>query len=263
MKILAIIGTPTGRDGYTTKSVEALEAGFRRKGHANFDYLFLTENELSKCQGHLTCIKLGEQQCPYATELAPFTTAMEAADLVIFASPVHCFNVSTLMKNFIDLYVHQLHRPAFFGKKAIVVAAAAGAGQGAVLKYQQKTFANWGFHVVGRLGTHAGLFNDPRYQTKLEDAVDSVVDKAVEQVKRAELPQPGLVDLITFRVWRSVVKQTEDASPYDWDHWRGSGWLEQDYYYPARVNMLSNGLAALVERMIARSIRKVSVKPLT
>jgi hypothetical protein len=36
-------------------------------------------------------------------------------------------NVSALMKNFIDLFVIQMHRPSFFGKRALVVTTAAGA----------------------------------------------------------------------------------------------------------------------------------------
>ena len=48
---------------------------------------------------------------------------MEAADAVIFASPVHCFNVSTLMKNMIDLFVYQMHSAAGWQVLADLVVA--------------------------------------------------------------------------------------------------------------------------------------------
>jgi hypothetical protein len=188
---------------------------------------------------------------------------MSSADAVIFASPVHCFNVSTLMKNMIDLFVYEMHRPSFFGKKAVVVTAAAGAGQKGVLKYLQKTVATWGFDVVGKLGTHSGLFDEPPYQAKLAVAADKVATQLITAVKENRIPEPGIAELISFRVWRSVIKRSKDASPYDWEHWQNSGWLDQDYYFPVRANPLSLGLASLIEKMIERAIVNVSVKPAT
>lgn len=144
MRVLAIIGTPTKEEGFTTRTVEVLEQSLRSKAEIRYEYLYLEDRNLSRCQGHLTCVKFGEQQCPFHDEIAPIKAAIEAADVVILASPVHCFNVSTLMKNLIDLFVYQMHRPQFFGKKAVVVTAAAGAGQNAVLKYLHKTARIWG-----------------------------------------------------------------------------------------------------------------------
>jgi multimeric flavodoxin WrbA len=263
MKILAIIGTPTKQDGYTTKTVEILQQSFLRQRDVEFDYIFLEDANLSRCQGHLSCIKFGEHKCPFEQELNPIISAMNNADLVIFASPVHCFNISTLMKNFIDLLVYQMHRPAFFGKKAIVVATAAGAGQKGVIKYLRKTVANWGFDVVAQLGTHSGFFTSEKYLNKLTKTADKLAVKALSEVDKAELPKPGLAELINFRVWRSTVSINESNSPYDWDHWKNSGWLEQDYYFQTKVNFISKSVATLIEKLIARAIRNVSVSPST
>ncbi len=263
MKILAIIGTPTKEVGYTTQTVSALGRCLSDKYNAEVNYLYLEDIDLGRCQGHLSCVKFGENECPFSSDLASVTTAMEAADGVIFASPVHCFNVSTLMKNFIDLYVWQMHRPTFFGKKAIVVTSAAGAGHGSVLKYLRKTFAMWGFEVVGQLGSHAGLFDEARYQAKFSVSVDKLAGRFAAEIQRGERSLPGLAELINFRVWRSVIARSKDASPYDWKHWQESGWLDQDYYFPVRVNFLANGVAAMVEAMIGYVIRNVKVKPVT
>jgi multimeric flavodoxin WrbA len=263
MKVLAIIGTPTRDKGYTTRSVEALEASMRQKCELQIEYVFLEDINLSRCQGYLTCVKFGEQQCPVNDELQPLLEKMRTADAIVLASPVHCFNVSTLMKNFIDLLVYQMHRPEFFGKKALVVTSAAGAGQKGVLKYLRKTAAIWGLDVVGQFGTHSGLFEDERYIPKLTRAADSVATQLVTAVERGQMPKPGLAELINFRVWRSVVKRTESASPFDWEHWQNSGWLEQDYYYPVTVNPVSNGIAWLLEKVIDRAIRNASVKPVS
>ena len=263
MKIIAIVGTPTKQAGFTTKTVELLEAALQKKTDVEFEYLYLDDLHLPGCQGYLTCIKFGEQQCPFSQDLAPVTAKMKNADAVIFASPVHCFNVSTLMKNFFDLYVYQMHRPSFFGKKALVIASAAGAGQKGILKYLRKTVTNWGFDVVGQLGSHAGLFSADKYRRKLIAAADKLADNLITAVRQNDAPAPGIEALINFRVWRSVVRRTREASPYDWNHWQESGWLDQNYYFPARVNPVSNALAAVIERLIDRAIRTAGVSPIT
>lgn len=50
MKVLAIIGTPTREKGYTTRSVEVLEQILRSKCEARFEYLYLEDRNLSRCQ---------------------------------------------------------------------------------------------------------------------------------------------------------------------------------------------------------------------
>jgi len=263
MHILAIIGTPTKEAGYTMRTVQALEKSLCDQSDARLEYVFLEDLQFPGCQGYLTCIKLGESHCPFNNDVAALTQKMAAADAVIFASPVHCFNISALMKNMIDLLVYQMHRPAFFGKKAVVVTTAAGAGQKGVLRYLRKTVANWGFDVVGKLGTHAGLFDEGKYQVKLAKATNRVAADLIEAVQTNEKNRPGVAELINFRVWRSVVRQSKDASPFDWEHWQQSGWLDQDYYYPVKVNPLANGMALLIEKIIEYSIRNVTVKPVT
>lgn len=260
MKVLAIVGSPTGTEGYTYRSVQALEQSLMRMTDVSFRYHFLGDSPLALCRGKLSCVRDGENTCPFRADIAPIERAMHEADVVVFASPVHCFNTSSLMKNLFDLFVYQMHRPDFFDRRAVVVTTAAGAGQKGVLNFLEKTVANWGFWVVGRLGTHAGLFDEPKYQARLSEAADRLAGDLVATTGRSR-PAPGVADLINFRVWRSVIKRTRNASPYDWAQWQDRGWLARSYYLPGRVNPISNLLAAVVERLIGASIENVWVKP--
>ncbi len=263
MKILAIIGTPTRDQGLTWRAVQALQQSLQSRSAAEVAYLYLEDAGLTSCQGYLTCIKHGEAQCPFSTAVSSVLARMEQADAVIFASPVHIFNVSALMKTLFDLLVFQMHRPSFFGKPAAVVTVGAGAGMGKVLRYMSSTVGNWGFEVAGKLGVHGGLLDDPRYAPKLTKAADKIAAALLRQIADGRPRRPGIADLINFRVWRAVVRRTAEASPYDWEHWQSSGWLQQNYYYATPVNPLSNLLAGLIERLINRAISKASVKPLT
>lgn len=51
MKVLAIIGTPTKNSGYTMRSVVALENSLQAIRDTKFEYLFLEDLNLSRCQG--------------------------------------------------------------------------------------------------------------------------------------------------------------------------------------------------------------------
>jgi len=79
--------------------------------------------------------------------------------------------------------------------------------------------------------------------------------------RRDVITRPGVADLISFRVWRSVVVRTGDQSPCDWHYWREQGWLERSCFVDVPVNPLANAPAELIERLIARAIRNVSVGP--
>ena len=52
MKVLAIIGTPTGSAGYTTRSVEALEKSLQARHNVQFDYLYLEDLNLPRLHAH-------------------------------------------------------------------------------------------------------------------------------------------------------------------------------------------------------------------
>ena len=260
-RILAIIASPTRDAGYTFKSAQALEEQLQARGPVDFEYVFLADRPFSPCQGHLTCIRSGESACPFRDETASMEQAMERADAVVFASPVHIFNASALMKQMFDLFVFQMHRPTFFGKKAIVIAAGAGAGQKTVVDSLEKTVSIWGFEVIGRLGTHAGFFEEDKYRRKLVRHTEKLATDLLAALDRNEMARPGVAELINFRVWRSVIMRTGEESPYDWNYWQEKGWLDRSYYVDVPVNPFANALAGLVERMIAYAIRNVSVGP--
>lgn len=90
---------------------------------------------------------------------------MMEADGVIFATPVYGFQVSWLMKLFIDRHGYIFHRPRFFQKKALLLATAGFAGTGDILRYLNLVARLWGCEVVARAGirSHATFAPLPPY----------------------------------------------------------------------------------------------------
>ena len=54
------------------------------------------------CTGCNACFYGSEADCPHAGKLAPITAAMDAADVIILASPVYVFHATGAMKVFLD-----------------------------------------------------------------------------------------------------------------------------------------------------------------
>jgi NAD(P)H-dependent FMN reductase len=222
----------------------------------------LRDAQLPACDGRLDVITDGEDGTACFDALAPVYQAMRAADLVVFASPVHNFTVSALMKNFIDLMVFESHRPGFLGKPAVLVATAMGAGQDKVFAYLQEIVHSWGFRVVGRLGATTSMLNEPWYEARLQDAM-AKLHQRVTAALRESRPFVGLRDVVAFNVWRLVIEINRENTPIDYRYWSDRGLLCADYYFPCRTLAPARWMAALIVMVVRRSIVGRKLRPMT
>ncbi len=95
----------------------------------------LRDVELEQCQGCYTCFARGEEYCSLKDDASLLEKKMQDADGVIFATPVYGFQVSGLMKVFIDRHSYIFHRPRFFRQKALILTTAGWGGIKEVLNY--------------------------------------------------------------------------------------------------------------------------------
>ena len=56
----------------------------RALAHEGTRIRHLRQQPHARCRGYLTCVKLGEEQCPVADDIRPLMAAMDNADAVIF-----------------------------------------------------------------------------------------------------------------------------------------------------------------------------------
>jgi NAD(P)H-dependent FMN reductase len=261
VKALAIIGSPRAEASRSYQVVQQLETRLRAHGLDALEVIDLSRLHLSGCDGSLVCVEQGEEHCPHYGEIAAIVAAMRRADGIILAAPVHSFHVSALMKTFIDQLVFVTHRPCFFGKPALVITSAAGAGHRPVLDYLEATCKRWGFHGVGRLGVHSPALTHPPYQARLAGELERLARAFADAIAQPAAPRPQLADLITFRTMRALVVHTRDQSPRDYAYWSAQGWLQQPYYQPARIGPIQNALAGLFEALLRTAIRRMWMRP--
>jgi NAD(P)H-dependent FMN reductase len=104
MKILALNGSHRGRRGLT-QTLLGLMAEGAREGGADFETIVLSEKELKRCIGCESC-QSGERprRCVFdgKDEAQPILNAMRGADIIVFASPIYVFAMSSLLKTLIE-----------------------------------------------------------------------------------------------------------------------------------------------------------------
>jgi len=156
MHVLAIMGSPN-KKGHTYQVTREVEAAMQALGEVEFTYLFLREVNLEPCRGCFQCVTKGEQRCPIKDDdRQAIVEQMAAADGVILASPNYVGNMSGLTKSFVDRLAYLCHRPAFFGKDALVISTSAGPyGLDKVLEYLTLPLSAWGFKTGHKVGVVA------------------------------------------------------------------------------------------------------------
>ena len=120
MKILALVGSPR-KKGNTDILVDQILQGSETKGHTS-EKLYLYQHRLAPCVDCRSC-KSGELVCVLKDDMQEIYPKMEAADLVIFATPLYWWGPSGPMKLLMDRMRPFVANGKFKGKKAIVVVA--------------------------------------------------------------------------------------------------------------------------------------------
>jgi multimeric flavodoxin WrbA len=120
VKILALVGSPR-KKGNTDILVDQILRGSGVNGHTS-EKLYLYGYNLSPCVDCRSC-KKGEFVCILKDDMQGIYPKMEAADLVIFATPLYWWGPSGPMKLLMDRMRPFVANGKFKGKKAAVVVA--------------------------------------------------------------------------------------------------------------------------------------------
>lgn len=154
MKILALIGSPR-RNGNTDTLVEHVLRGSETKGHTN-EKLYLYDYEISPCIDCRSC-KTGKAVCPIKDGMQEIYPKMEAADLIIFGTPLYWYGPTGKMKLLIDRMRPYIANKRLKGKKALVVTPSEEGAKacGLLLEMFQKSFDYLGMEFAGKIFVQA------------------------------------------------------------------------------------------------------------
>lgn len=255
MKILAIIGSPKGKGNTYNITKKLEEEMIKLDKNVEFEYIILKDINLEPCRGCFQCLKIGENHCPIKDDQLQIEAKMLEADGVIFATPVYVYNVSWIMKNFIDRFAYICHRPRFHGKRAMIIATTGAVGLKFVFSLLSFEVKTWGFTVTNKIGVICppGKILENDKQSLMQRTQNNIIKASktfYNSLTENKSIKPGLLELITFNLQKHAFAGAEKDLA-DYQYWKHKGWLEKNtqYFYNIKINVLKNALSKLIVKI--------------
>ena len=233
MKITVINGTP--KKGITYKLKEVFLEQFRN--YAEITEFYLPDDGPGFCVGCIQCFGKGEKFCKDAEKVQKIEKAMLEADLLVFTSPSYVMHATGAMKTLLDHFGYRWmpHRPAkeMFGKRAVIITQALGAGETSTAKDIKDSLSWWGISSIRTC--HIKLMSDvvwERIPEKKRDKMTRSVTSCAMKLARTDFSKPAHTNLITkakFYIVRSMQTGLGKDNPEytDFKYWKANGWLDK------------------------------------
>jgi len=252
-KVVAFVGS--ARTKHTYEAVSRLLEHLEALGPVECEIVMLKDYHLETCRGCKLCFENGEDACPLRDDRDALLEKMLASDGVVFASPSYMFQVSGLMKTFIDRLAFLGHRPRFFGKAFTSIAVQGLPFGGGVGRYLTLVGSCFGFNAVtgSRVVVREPIM--PQDVRKMETALARQSKRFRAALDREGFPVPTMPMLMGFRIGRTTMKLELDESSRDYRYYEEKGWFDADYYYPVRLGPLRQALGRLFDAIGARMAR--------
>lgn len=179
------------------------------------------------CTGCSTCFKKSEKECPHYEKLAPITAALDAADVIILASPVYVYHASGAMKALLDHYGYRwmVHRPeeSMFHKQGVCICTAAGAGMKSTNKDMADSLSFWGVAKIHTLGFGVAAVTWEGVSDKKKAEIDKATSMLASKIKALnDRVKPGPKTKAMFYIMRKM--QKNGFNPADVEYWNKKGW---------------------------------------
>jgi multimeric flavodoxin WrbA len=246
MRVIAFVGS--GRKKHTYLATEKFLMKLQLLGNVEYEIVNLSDYKLEICNGCSLCLNKGEELCPLQDDRDVLFEKIENSDGIVFSTPNYSFDISGLMKVFLDRFGFVFHRPRFFGKTFtnIVVQGVYRGNQ--IVKYLNFIGNALGTNVKGSCLTSREPISAKR-QKKNDDILEKHSKRYYKQLIKKGLPTPSIFELMIFKMSRNGIKKELDENFRDFTYYREKGWFESDFYYPVKLNFLKKILSKMFDKM--------------
>lgn len=236
MKVTAFVGS--ARKKHTYHATEIFLQELKSMGDVEYEIVALSDYKLKICKGCKLCLDKGEELCPLRDDRDLLISKLKDSDGVLFASPNYSFQVSGLMKVFLDHLGYLFHRPEFFGKTYTSMVAQGVYGGSKITKYLDFVGKALGFNVVKGTVIKTLEPMTEKAQSKTNVLIRKQAKKYYRELIRKQYPTPSLFKLMIYRMSRTSMHMMLDENYRDYTYFTEKGWFQSDYYYPVKLNPL-------------------------
>lgn len=233
MKITVINGTE--KHGITYRLKEMFLEPFKDK--AEITEFYLPKDGPGFCIGCTQCFLTYQDRCKDAACVQKIEKAMLEADLLVFTSPSYVMHITGAMKALLDHFGYRWmpHRPLkeMFGKRAVIITQALGAGEKSAAKDIKDSLSWWGISYIKN--SHFKLMSEIHWD-KLPEKKRAAMTKGMASMARKfsaiDYSKPAHTNLITkakFYVVRMMQTDLGKDNPEytDYKYWKANGWLDK------------------------------------
>lgn len=245
MNVILLNGSPGKRN--TFAALNEFSA-FLEKKSIRCNIINLCEANIEPCRGCLACFDKGEEFCPLHDDIKNIVAQIDAADGVVFSSPVYAFHISALLKNLLERISYIFHRPRFFGKTATSIVTQGIFGGNNSRKYLSFVEQMLGFTVVNGKVLMTIKPLTTKQKEKNSCALRKLADSYYKQITRERYPKPSIYALTMFRIGRTKIKTELNEKYRDYTYYRDRGWFTSQYYYPVKISFFKKIYGSIVDR---------------
>jgi multimeric flavodoxin WrbA len=249
-KVTAFVGSARKKSTYD--AVHQFLDNLQSLGDVECETVVLSDHRLGTCRGCQLCFEKGEEFCPLKDDRDMLVEKLMASDGVVFASPNYSFQVSSMMKIFLDRLGFVFHRPRFFGKTFTNIVAQGIYGGGKIVRYLDFVGNGLGFNTVKGSCFTALQPMTAKEKKKIDTALARLSRRFYKGLVKPGYPMPTFLKLMVFRMGRTSIRLELDEGRRDYRYYRDKGWFESDYYYPIRLGPLKKLAGGLFDSIAAR-----------
>ena len=251
-KVTAFVGA--ARKGYTYQATREFLDQLEALDAVETELVRLGDYHLEPCRGCKVCFAKGEEFCPLEDDRDLLLAKMKDADGVVLASPNYSFQVSGLMKLFLDRLGYGCHRPQYHGKAFTSIVVQGFFGGNAILKYLALMGTALGFDVVKGTCSTALVPMTGKERLARDAALAKQAKRFRAQMAKGAPHVPGLLEVVVFRMGRNSVRIELDETNADYRYYAEHGWFNSDYFYPTRLGLVKRSVGRLADVYFRRSI---------
>ena len=214
----------------------------------------LAQSNIQLCRGCRSCFDRGEEKCPLKDDVLQIHQKMLAADAFVIASPVYVEDVNGVMKNWIDRMAFNCHRPAFYGKTALLFSTSGMGSSNHTIRTMHAALTAWAATIADRMKFRLGAISDiDHIRSVYGELIRRQSEKLVRSLLDGSAQKPSFYSLIAFAVQqRYWLKNKDFQDTYDYAYWRKQNWLDKkcNYYSENKTGALRTAFARLTAHIV-------------